>query len=61
MVQSQEKLPHASQNDTKLIKIAETQNFSKLLKSLKIISLSKYRKMAQYSKNLIDQIDQNEL
>ena len=31
MVQSQEKLPHASQNDTKLIKIAETQNFSKLL------------------------------
>ena len=25
MVQSQEKLPHTSQNDTKLIKIAETQ------------------------------------
>ena len=31
MVQSQEKLPHISQNDMKLIKIAETQNFSKLL------------------------------
>ena len=25
MVQSQEKLPHTSQNDTKLIKIAETK------------------------------------
>ena len=31
MVQSQEKLPHTSQKDMKLIKIAETQNFSKLL------------------------------
>ena len=31
MVQSQEKLPQTSQNDRKLIKIAETQNFSKLL------------------------------
>ena len=31
MVQSQEELPHTSQNDTKLIKIMETQNFSKLL------------------------------
>ena len=31
MVQSQEKLPHTSQNDMMLIKIAETQNFSKLL------------------------------
>ena len=31
MVQSQEKLPHTSQNDTMLIKIMETQNFSKLL------------------------------
>ena len=31
MVQSQEKLPQTSQNETKLIKIAETQNFSKLL------------------------------
>ena len=30
-MQSQEKLPHTSQNDTKLIEIAETQNFSKLL------------------------------
>ena len=31
MVQSQEKLPQTSQNEMKLIKIAETQNFSKLL------------------------------
>ena len=31
MVQSQEKLPLTSQNDTMLIKIMETQNFSKLL------------------------------
>ena len=31
MVQSQEKLPHTSQNDMMLIKIMETQNFSKLL------------------------------
>ena len=31
MVQSQEKLPHTSQNDMTLIKIMETQNFSKLL------------------------------
>ena len=31
MVQSQEKLPHTSQNDMKLIKITETQKFSKLL------------------------------
>ena len=33
MVQSQEKLPHTSQNDTMLVKIMETQNFSKLLNS----------------------------
>ena len=33
MVQSQEKLPHTSQNDTKLIKIVETKNFSELLNS----------------------------
>ena len=32
MVQSQEKLPHTSQNDTKLIKIAETKNFFKIIK-----------------------------
>ena len=31
MVQSQKKLPQTSQNETKLIKIAETPNFSKLL------------------------------
>ena len=31
MVQSQEKLARTIQNDMKLIKIAETQNFSKLL------------------------------
>ena len=31
MVQSQEKLPYTSQNDMMLIKIMETQNFSKLL------------------------------
>ena len=59
MVQSQEKLPHTSQNDTKLIKIAETQNFSKLLNWPLFIKIK--RKMDQYSENLVDQIDQNEL
>ena len=39
MVQSQEKLPHTSQNDTKLIKIAKTQNFSKLLNRPKFIEI----------------------
>ena len=39
MVQSQLKLPHTSQNDTKLIKIAETQNFSKLLNRPKFIEI----------------------
>ena len=39
MVQSQEKLSHTSQNDTKLIKIAETQNFSKLLNRPKFIEI----------------------
>ena len=39
MVQSQEKLPHTSQNDTKLIKITETQNFSKLLNRPKFIEI----------------------
>ena len=34
MVQSQEKLPQTSQNEMKLIEIAETQNFSKLLNQL---------------------------
>ena len=58
MVQSQEKLPQTSQNEMKFIEIAETQNVSKLLNQL---SLSKYRKMDQYSENLVDQIDQNEL
>ena len=32
MVQSQEKLPHTSQNDTKLIKIVETPKFLKIIK-----------------------------
>ena len=34
MVQSQEKLPQTSQNEMKLIEIAETQSFSKLLNQL---------------------------
>ena len=38
-MQSQEKLPNTSQNDTKLIKIAETQNFSKLLNRPKFIEI----------------------
>ena len=32
MVQSQEKLPHTSQNDMKLIKIVETIKFLKIIK-----------------------------
>ena len=39
MVQSQEKLPQTSQNETKLIKIAETQNFSKVINRPKFIEI----------------------
>ena len=39
MVQSQEKLPQTSQNEMKLIEIAETQNFSKLLNQLQFIKI----------------------
>ena len=39
MVQSQEKLPQTSQNEMKLIEIAETQNFSKLLNQLYFIKI----------------------
>ena len=39
MVQSQEKLPQTSQNETKLIKIAATQNFSKVINRPKFIEI----------------------
>ena len=59
MVQSQEKLPHTSQHDTKVNQNCGNPKFLKIIKLTLVYQNNS--KMAQYSENLVDQIDQNEL